>query len=603
MSHDLRLLPFPRHIERRAGQFTATSGRLIVLDRPAERFTAARFQACIEARYGYRWELSVSPLTPMAERALTLRVDAETVPHTQGYRLEITPSHIALTAHDEAGLFYGVATLCQLTTDPCGLPCLLIEDWPDFPTRGVMLDISRDKVPRMETLFALVDRLAGWKINQLQLYTEHTFAYRQHPEVWRHASPMTGEEVLALDAYCRERFIELVPNQNSFGHMERWLKHPRYAPLAELHGEFPVPWGTMRGPFSLAPAHPGSLALIRSLYEELLPHFTSRMVNVGGDETFDVGHGQSKALCEARGVGRVYLDFLLALYREVRERGFTMQFWGDMVLNHPELVPELPRDLIALVWGYEAEHPFDAQGATFAETGIPFYLCPGTSSWCSLAGRTDNALVNLRNAAEQGVKHGAIGYLITDWGDLGHWQALPVSYLGFAAGAAYSWCLESNRDADWPALLSQYAFEDAGGVMGRIFYDLGNVYQATEIPVGNGTVLFWLLQWPRAEIAAWPGLSAARLRRTLEAVDAAIAPASQERMARADAPLIRREMQLTARLLRYACQRGLWALGEAPDFSLEDELRSLISEYRALWLARNRPGGLEDSVARFMGEA
>ena len=54
-----------------------------------------------------------------------------------------------------------------------------------------MLDISRDKVPTMPTLFALVDRLAEWKINQLQLYIEHTFAYRGHEEVWRNADPMT----------------------------------------------------------------------------------------------------------------------------------------------------------------------------------------------------------------------------------------------------------------------------------------------------------------------------------------------------------------------------------------------------------------------------
>ena len=118
---------------------------------------------------------------------------------------------------------------------PNGVPCLHIEDWPDFPTRGVMIDISRDKVPTMATLYALVDLLASMKINQLQLYTEHTFAYRNHPEAWAEASPMTGEEILALDAYCRARFIQLVPNQNSFGHMERWLKLPRYARSGVAH--------------------------------------------------------------------------------------------------------------------------------------------------------------------------------------------------------------------------------------------------------------------------------------------------------------------------------------------------------------------------------
>ncbi|GAH23368.1 unnamed protein product, partial [marine sediment metagenome] len=105
------------------------------------------------------------------------------------------------------------------------IPCLEIKDFPDFPHRGVMLDISRNKVPKMETLYALIDLLSKLKINQFQLYTEHTFAYQGHEQVWKDASPLTGEEVLALDDFCRKRFIELVPNQNSFGHLHRWLKH------------------------------------------------------------------------------------------------------------------------------------------------------------------------------------------------------------------------------------------------------------------------------------------------------------------------------------------------------------------------------------------
>ena len=167
-----------------------------------------------------------------------------------------------------------------------------------------MLDVSRDESPRWRAL-----RVGGssgkLKIHQVQLYTEHTFAYRQH-QVWEHASPLTGAEILALDAYCRERFVELVPNQNSFGHMKPWLIHERYAHLAETHGTIKTPWGsyTFPGPFSLAPEHPGSLELIRSLYDELLPHFTSRQINVGCDETIDLGQGASKTACEARGEAR-----------------------------------------------------------------------------------------------------------------------------------------------------------------------------------------------------------------------------------------------------------------------------------------------------------
>jgi N-acetyl-beta-hexosaminidase len=223
-----------------------------------------------------------------------------------------------------------------------------INDWPDFPARGVMLDVSRNKVPTLETLCALVDLIAGWKVNQLQLYMEHTFAYRNHPEVWAQASPLTGGEILMLDAYCRERFIELVPNQNSFGHMERWLKLDRYAALAETHAVFQAPWGPMQGPFSLSPVDPGSLELVQSLYDELLPHFTSRMFNAGLDEAVDLGQGRSQALCQKLGTSQVYLDYLLDIYREVTRRGYTLQYWGDIVIHYPELIPYLPKDAVAM---------------------------------------------------------------------------------------------------------------------------------------------------------------------------------------------------------------------------------------------------------------
>ncbi len=606
------LLPAPRHVKWLEGVFALAPGKLIRLNADAAqslRFAATRLRDQLRERFDLEWALSAGRDLPLAEIACTLAVLPEAIPQPEGYRLRITPTGILIHAHDAAGAFYAVCTLKQLLeqAESAALPCLDIHDWPDFPARGVMLDISRDKVPTMATLFALVDRLASWKINQLQLYTEHTFAYHNHPAVWSEASPMTGEEILALDAYCRERFIELVPNQNSFGHMERWLKHATYALLAETHEEFQTPWGMkMQGPFSLAPEHSGSIALLRSLYDELLPHFTSKQFNVGCDETIDLGYGASADACREHGVGQVYLDFLLKVYREVTARGRRMQFWGDIIIHYPELVQALPRDLIALEWGYEADAPFDTHGASFAAAGVPFYVCPGTSSWCSIAGRTDNALGNLLNAAENGLKYGACGYLNTDWGDRGHWQMLPVSYLGFAMGAAFSWCLEANRELPVRNVVSRFAFDDATGAMGKVAYEMGNLYQALGIPIVNGSPLFWALQWPEDRfIIRSNSVTPEGVHATLDAIEVAIAPLEGAIMRRGDADLIACEFRFTARLLRHACYRILMAQEDDPaqqgvaKAALAAEMEALIEEYRALWLARNRPGGLKDSIARF----
>jgi len=468
----------------------------------------------------------------------------------------------------------------------------------------VMLDISRDKVPSMGTLFELVDRLASWKVNQLQLYTEHTFAYLNHPTVWREASPLTAEEVVALDAYCRQRFIELVPNQNSFGHLTRWLIHPEYAGLAETHGEFATPWGMEQGPYSLAPVHPGSLRLIQSLYDELLPNFSSRMVNVGCDETFDIGAGQSRDACARHGADRVMFDYLLSLYADVTRRGLTMQFWADILVHHPHLLAELPQDAVALLWNYEAAQPFEDSAALFQTAGQPFYVCPGTSTWNSLAGRHANMLANTLDAARAGLAHGAQGYLNTDWGDNGHWQTPPFSLPGFAAGAAYSWCLAANQELPIDAAVSRFALEDAGGAAVSALIRLGGLYQAAGMELPNSSALFWLLQYPLEKLRGLPRLPAERIDTCLAEIDAALDDLGRARIGRADAALVEAEIRLAARMLRHACLRGR-LLNEADPASpaalvktLKDDVSEWLEEYRRVWLERNRPGGLRESAGR-----
>jgi len=613
VSTNLLLLPAPRSLIASGGTFSLPENALIVLDsaQPQElMFAAARLQQALLEDAEVQWEIIAGTAVPSDQVGITLSVVPGGTRHPQGYELLVDATGIRVVSSSPVGVFYAILTLIQIVAqEGRRLPTLRISDWPDFPQRGIMLDISRDKVPTMETLFDLVDLVASWKINQFQLYTEHTFAYRRHPEVWATASPLTGEEILALDAYCRERFIELVPNQNSFGHMRRWLIHDRYRHLAECPHGCDTCWGHFDEPFSLCPEDPDSLELLRGIYDELLPHFSSHQVNVGCDETVDLGQGRSKAAVEERGKGRVYLSFLLAIYRDLKSRGYRMQFWGDIIMLHPELVGELPRDVIALEWGYEADHPFDSHGAILAASGVPFYVCPGTSSWNSVAGRTANVLENLRNAAENGLKHGAVGYLITDWGDNGHWQPLPVSYLGFACGSAVSWAYEANREQDMAQLIGVHVFHDSAGIMGGIACDLGNVYQVTGLSLFNETSLFRILQDDPFKIKTYQGqgLSEDGLRQALDRIDQSMSRLSEVKMQRTDADLILREYDWVADMLRHACRRGIWVLGQRDgpeDIAMRRELTldadRLMSGYEEIWMARNRPGGFVDTRGRML---
>lgn len=603
LDRSMILLPQPRSLRQRSGALILRNGARIVCRGDALTILpiAIRLRTAVHQTQSLQWQIRAGGSGDDQAQAILTLDNTSNLP-AQGYHLHITPKSLQIRAHDAAGLFYGVMTLRQMLRQSMGeLPCCEIEDYPDFPSRGVMLDISRDKVPTLQTLFALVDELAEWKVNHLELYTEHTFAYRNHREVWAQASPMTGEDILRLDAYCRKRFVELVPNQNSFGHMHRWLKLPRYRHLAECPDGFDWPWGGHSDePFSLDPTNPQSLALIAELYEELLPHFSSRKFNVGCDETFDLGHGRSKAECERRGKGRVYLEFLLKIYELVQKHRRTMHFWGDIIMEHPELVPQLPKDVVALEWGYEATHPFVEHSAKFAESSIPFYVCPGTSSWNTIVGRTDNCLGNLRNAAENGLKHGAIGYLNTDWGDNGHWQYLPVSYLGFAMGAAVSWCYSANRELDIVRALDAHVFRDDAQTMGRLVYDLGNAYRKIGHLVGNASVLFHFVHSPLSQPLP-DAITEETIRATMEYIRTVSEPLPRARMRRADAPLVIDEFTNATRMLLHGCRRALAVRTGTIDTTeerraLAEEMRQILGEHRRLWMARNREGGLQDST-------
>lgn len=624
------LVPAPQQLESREGSFTLSSQPLIYLAGAAHSLhSTGQYLLDHLETIGLSPELTAADV---GDPSIRLGVSSDLLPRAQSYRIVIDRAGVHVIGGDAPGLFYGVCTLIQLArlhleAGEVTLPHLQIVDWPDFPHRGLMLDVTRDKVPTMETLYDLVELLASLKINQLQLYTEHTFAYRGHEEVWQQASPLTGAEILALDDYCRQHFIELVPNQNSFGHMHRWLRYDRYRPLAEIPEGWLHPFQEEAEPFSICPSDPGSAALLEDLYDQLLPHFSSGQFNVGLDETFDLGMGRSKELCEERGSERIYLDFVLKIYEMVRRRGRTMQFWGDIIVKHPDLIAELPKDAIALEWGYEANHPFAEHGKRFADAGLSFYVCPGTSSWNSLAGRTDNALGNLRNAAINGKKNGAIGFLNTDWGDFGHMQPLSASYVGYLAGAAYSWNVASAEDEqslDLPALLDRHIFQDEAGIMGRLAYDLGNAYgEAGEIP-SNGSILFWQFVLPNLNLEAMRAQSnsqwlvgfieqlhqmtaTANFDGVSEYMADVMANLEQARMIRADAALIQDEFRWAADMLQFAAKLGRAraqkdvhaSLGELPAEQrqiLAEELRPLLARQRQVWLARNRPGGLADST-------
>jgi hypothetical protein len=554
---------------------------------------------------------------PSAEAEVRLRRDARLAP--RAYALEILPEGIRIAAADLPAARSALATLAQLgalarTGGGAGeLPCVRIDDQPGFATRGAMLDVSRSRVPRQGELERLAAELAGWKYDELQLYTEHTFAYEGHADVWRDASPITPAEASALDQRCARLGIELVPNQQSLGHMHRWLKHARYRDLAEVPEGVEHPFSLEREPYSLCLADPRALALLEDLYDQLLPCFRSRWFNVGLDETFDLALGRSRAEAEARGVERVYLERLRLVHALVHARGRRMQFWGDVILQRPELVPELPRDALALCWGYEAGHPFERELAHFARSGLEFRVAPGTSSWQSFGGRVANALANQREAARCGSRAGAAGWLVTDWGDRGHHQPHCVRDWGLFAAAGPAWNPDCELDpARLARLLDLHLFRDRAGELGAAALELASADLASRSPARNGSAVFFLLSFAPDPFphARTPALAPEGLEAVRALCSRARARLGRARSARDDAPLLLAELGWIADALETAAELGLarlaalsaapgaplGALPRATRAHLAERLRDLEARHARIWLARDREGGLSESL-------
>lgn len=591
----LILVPAPRELRLREGFMTLPPVVSVFLATDAdERLEKALARLIAErtrlAPEGPRFELTRDPAAPACVR---IEIDAEGI-SPEGYTLSVETESCVLRAPDAHGAFHAIGTLVQLLRQNTGkIPCIEISDAPDLAERGFMLDVSRTKVPTSETIFKLVDRLAELRYNRFQLYIEHTFAFTGHETVWKDAGALFAKDIRKIDTYCRERFITLVPNLNGFGHFERWLKHREYRHLAECPGGFYHDLAhAHRDPGTLKP-NQESLDFMEKLYDEYLPNFSAGEFNVGGDEPWELGQGWSKPLCEVKGKQTVYLEHMAGLHKLCAARGKRMQFWADILLEHPERAGEAPADAVPVIWGYDAGHPFDTQCAALKNLGRRYLVAPGASTWNSFSSRWENARTNIDEAVMYAKKHAAAGILMTAWGDNGNHWAWPVMYPSLTVAAALAWNRETNRELDLEKAVDAVWFRDGGVSSGILMRYLATdaLFKKT---VRNKSVLWEILfNPPERRKAALEGVTVAELESVREHLKG-IARSLREKTPNAE-PEFARELLSGVNLSLLAIARGLSELAYRDDPLLR-AFGFITSEYRDAWLLRARKGGLDESA-------
>ena len=362
---ELKLLPLPKSVRRNKGTFKLEEGLPIIVGPGGDKEVNAvwSFAGEVEDRAGLLLPVErMGKLDGIRRRILFLIAgrDEKLYPplaklakglakapknvRDQAYVLKVARDEVVAVAASPRGLYYAAQTLRQLLTSRAEIPCVRITDWPTYVHRGVMLDISRFKVPTLDTLFERIERLASLKINCFQLYTEHTFVFRRHPEIGRNCGSMTAEDVIQLDEFCKQHFVDLNANLQSFGHHRHLLSIPRYNHLAEMPD---APW-------TLCPVDRRIYDLLDDMYAECLPAYSSKLFNACCDETRELGKGRSAKRAARVGVGRVYVDHIRKVNRLARKYGKRTMIWADIVLKHPECLPHIPKDVIMLEWGYSA---------------------------------------------------------------------------------------------------------------------------------------------------------------------------------------------------------------------------------------------------------
>jgi hypothetical protein len=607
----LRLIPFPKEIRLQSGQF-ALRRPLILETTPAPEATGLRLLNEELKRAGLptassRLLKAASPAFRLATANGSL-VPPQSSPleRPEGYVLEVRAKEIVCAANTPAGLFYGLQTLRQLiraNRDEDSIPCMLIRDWPSLRWRGFQDDLTRGPSSTIDTLKFEADLGALLKLNLMTYYMEYQYAFKKHPALGPVNGSLTPEDLSALVAYVQPLHLDILGNQQSFGHFGQILKHPEYARLRETADV-------------LSPVREETYQLLDDFYGEVCPLLPFPWFNVCCDETEGLGTGPSRELAARIGIGGVYVQHIRRVHDLLRDKyQKRMMMWGDIILQHPDQLKEIPKDTLMLTWGYDARASFEDQIIPFAQSGYEFFVCPGVNNWSRILPDFGVAITNIQHFVRDGIKHGALGMINTDWEDDG--EALnAVKWYADAWAAECAWNGSATTLEAFNRRVGAVIFGEPGEHFGQALLLLTPSHR---MPGMNGMLnaRFW-------EQDFLPRKSPATIQTAASNLLAAVRPAIREletcRLeARANAHLLeaflfgaRRMEFIGQRMLDGLMAAQLYALAGQTNQSLEflariemlvrknrDTYKDLENQFADLWLIENKPFALDWTRKRY----
>ncbi|NOY78006.1 MAG: family 20 glycosylhydrolase [Calditrichaeota bacterium] len=439
------VLPVPQEWQYGSGRFSIDSTLVLVLDsqslRPSD--TAVRL-----LKQTLQSELKISPpivqsLSSRQKGIILMKVDSPGAKNwlkqhqvsflpkmePEGYILSIDPRQIVIIGKTDPGLFYGVVTLIQLVRESNNgtLQAIQIRDWPALKFRGISDDMARGQVPTLKEMKKIIRFSAFYKMNTYMPYLEDLFTSKKYPSIGKNRGRLTPKEVRDLQDYAQKYYVQVIPIFELLGHCENILIQPKFEHLAE----FP-------GAASLSTTNPKTYTFLRNIIREQASLWKSPYFHAGLDESWDVGKGESKPLVERYNTAVVHAEHYNKLYQMLKKQGKTMIMYGDIILRNPEILTQLPKDILIMDWHYHASDDFPSV-EFFQRTGRKFLISPGVSDWRRIFPDVTKSLVNIKYYTQKGALYGALGSIVSTWGDYGGANFKELDWLGFGYAAACAW--------------------------------------------------------------------------------------------------------------------------------------------------------------------
>ncbi len=263
----------------------------------------------------------------------------------EGYILRCHRDYCEITARTQQGLFYGRQTLDQLRNAGT-IQCCTIEDAPKMKMRGVMLDLARLK-EKHEYYYHIIDQLAKWKINTVFLHlTDHNgcaLEFKSFPQLATKYA-FTQEEMKKLIRYAADRYVELIPEIESWGHA-RWITSvPEFSDLAESREKTG----------SLCTSNPRTWEVLGKIYQEIAQLFPSDYIHAGCDEASFGLCDQCKAKVDKEGPDSLVGEHLKKVCELIKSVGKRPMIWGDVLLSRRGSADQVPKDAVICHWDYKA---------------------------------------------------------------------------------------------------------------------------------------------------------------------------------------------------------------------------------------------------------